>query len=140
MPPHDRDWEPADGHVGGMSGGGSLSAVTLTARSRAKTTRQAISTLSVRPQGGSQGRCLKRGSEVRVREEGLSMKASARTTAMTTPNPLCTGERDTAGAPVSHAPPQRRQPGNAGAWPNAGVSHVRYVSPRRQSEPKAWLY
>lgn len=98
-------------------GGGSLSAVTLTARSRAKTTRQAISTLSVRPQGGSQGRCLKRGSEVRVREEGLSMKASARTTAMTTPNPLCTGERDTAGAPVSHVPPAA-----PAAWKCRGVA------------------
>lgn len=61
---------------------------TFTARSTEKMTRQAISMISVRPQGGSHGgeRCL--GSDETDKEDGRSTKASNSTSAMVRPKPL----------------------------------------------------
>lgn len=61
---------------------------TLTVKSREKKSRQMISMVSVRPQGGCQGGERCRGSEEKDREEGRSTNASNNTTAMVRPKPL----------------------------------------------------
>lgn len=69
-----------------------LTMFTLTARSKEKMMRQTISMLSVKPQGGSQGRERSRGSEEMDREDGRSTNASNNTIAMVRPKPLGQGE------------------------------------------------
>lgn len=61
---------------------------TFTETSATKTSRQSASMPSVRPQGGSQGGARKRTSAVLVSDEGVSMKAKARTKKMVKPRAL----------------------------------------------------